>query len=420
MESLFEQNLSGVKTAKDKFNRFFKDDLYGKYDDDENIILSRGGWRDDVIQLPKFFRHCIEHTLRNHWVGYSHSLGHERVFDSLTDLVNINRSARYEQNEMALTLGNVATLGFVFRQLKETYGDAEVLTFAPYYPPIVRSVSHHFPRLHFQSALGTEDEILDGISRQVRARPDLKILFLSNCVGVEGRIFTRSFWQSICNLAEADDRTVVIDEGMWFDPPDYPEAIRSDRVIRVVTTSKKHGIPGMKTGFMLASEQFLKDYYEQASTGYGGPASIFFLLSEFLYRYEYAHATGDVESVGCLAERYGTPDAIVHDLYEDFVATVKANQATFESNRAVFLSWLKTNTDLFKSAHVFQGMNYLLEPATDVPAYDLFLGLLQQHKVSVLPSSCLGDGQDRMIRVTILERQADVRNGLARLSDHLS
>jgi len=194
MESVFQHNREEIKSSKGRFNQFFKEDLYGRFDDEENIILSRGAWQDDVVQLPKFFRFCIDYTLNKHWVGYSHSLGHNRVFESLDKLMNVGRGKKYNEENFGVTLGNVATVGFVFRQLKEWHEDAEVLTLSPYYPPIVKSVNYYFKDMHFVPSLGTEEEIKEKIERHVKDRPKLKILLLSNCVGIEGRIFSKEFW----------------------------------------------------------------------------------------------------------------------------------------------------------------------------------------------------------------------------------
>lgn len=207
-----------IASSKEGFNRFFKNDLYGRFDSDENIILSRGGWQDEVVALPKAFRYCIDQTLNRHWIGYSDSLGHETVFESLKQLTNIGRKgAKYDERNFALTLGNVATIGHVFRLLKEKMPDSDVLAMSPYYPPILKSVNNHFENIEMVSSLESEDEILMNIAKTIEKNPRLKIFFLSNCIGVEGRIYTVDFWQKICNLLEEKDGYLVIDEGLWFD-----------------------------------------------------------------------------------------------------------------------------------------------------------------------------------------------------------
>jgi hypothetical protein len=45
-----------VSKAKKTFDRFFRDDLYGRYHSDDNVILSRGIWSDASVKFPDLFR----------------------------------------------------------------------------------------------------------------------------------------------------------------------------------------------------------------------------------------------------------------------------------------------------------------------------------------------------------------------------
>ena len=57
-------------------------------------------------------------------------------------------------------------------------------------------------------------------------------------------------------------------------------------VIRVASLSKTHSVPGMKLGWIVAHPDFIRGYYEYASTTYGGPPSLFYLLIEMAARFE--------------------------------------------------------------------------------------------------------------------------------------
>ncbi|MFO0826145.1 MAG: hypothetical protein U0792_24015 [Gemmataceae bacterium] len=115
-----------IRAAKDAFNRFFRDDLYGRFDREDNLILSRGAWNDAVVRLPEFFRYCLDLSLERHWVGYSDSLGHERTFAMLVDWVNLGQNMPYTARNCALTLGNIATVDLVFDQLRDRRPAARV------------------------------------------------------------------------------------------------------------------------------------------------------------------------------------------------------------------------------------------------------------------------------------------------------
>jgi|GEM_PF-4552479 len=44
-----EAATDGIKNSKKAFNRFFKNDLYSRFDSDSNLILSRGAGNDDIV-----------------------------------------------------------------------------------------------------------------------------------------------------------------------------------------------------------------------------------------------------------------------------------------------------------------------------------------------------------------------------------
>ena len=64
-------------------------------------------------------------------------------------------------------------------------------------------------------------------------------------------------------------------------------ACRADpRVIRINSLSKSYSVPGLKIGWILASTAFIAEFYEYASTSYGGPPSFFYTLVEVAARLE--------------------------------------------------------------------------------------------------------------------------------------
>lgn len=410
-----------IEQSRKAFNKFFRDDLYGRFDDNNNIILSRGNWNDDYIDFPKLFEFCTKYSFNKHWAGYSHSLGHKNVFDSLERYVNLTElSKKYDKSNLAVTLGNTITIGFVFEQLKNMYPKADVLTLTPYYPPILKSINHHFKKIHFISSLDTEDYIFEEI-QSVVVSEKIKILFLSNIIGVEGRMFSSHFWSKILKLIEENNTYLVIDEGIWFDILPYPKSINSPLVIRIVSLSKKYSIPGCKIGYMLADSKFISQYYDYASMHYGGPLSIFFLLSEFIYQFEYINESKIEITKGLevLNQRYNIPISTLIDLYDDFIEKQRLNKIKFDINLDILSNWLLKNKHIIKNYYKFQGINIFIKPNTQNKSYSIFLNLLTKYKVSVMPSICLGDESDSLIRLTFLEFTNDLKKGLSFLEEEL-
>lgn len=407
-----------IQTAKEAFNRFFREDLYGRFDSDENLILSRGSWNDNVVRLPKFFKFCLDLSLQKHWIGYSNSLGHSQTFRTLIEWVNVGQIAAYSSENCALTMGNIATIGLVFDQLKEWFPKGKVLTLEPYYPSILKAVSRHFSVATVSSLQSEED--LERMIRDICTKDrDYKILLLSNLIGVEGRIFSRKFWERISQVCNDLDLYLVIDEGLWFERLDYPPDMNNERTIRLVSTSKKYGNPGMKIGYMLAPEKFIYEYYDRASTYLGGPPSLLFLLAEFLYKFEYVQSTQDTDSLRDLSEWYSIDQEVIEKLYKDACRTNLKNQNLYSTNRKWLISWLSKNRDIVEQAYIFEGVNILFRPNINTSSYDFFLSLIQKKNVSVFPGICLGEMSDQLCRITILESPKQMQEGLKRISDFL-
>jgi aspartate/methionine/tyrosine aminotransferase len=411
--------MNEIEKSKKNFNIFFKKDLYGRFDDDNNIILSRGGWEDSYVSFPKLFRFCINYTLRKHWTGYSDSLGHKNTLRALKLLVNYKHGYSYQIDNLALTIGNVITIGFVARLLKDMLGDVPILTFKPYYPPILKSINYYFNNIRFISNLEDEDVILQNIRKNI-SENNIKVLFLSNAIGVEGRTFSEKFWTEVIKFVKAkNDLFLVIDEGLWFEPLDYPISINNERIIRVVSLSKKYALAGCKLGFIIGGLNFIKEFYDYASTNYGGPLSVFFLLTEFIYQFEYAHYSQNKNSaLKILFTEYNIPTESLNILYNDFVKTTQKNRKKINTNQKILSEWIKKNNTLIEEAFNFSGINVFIKLKNTTKAYDLFNKLIEK-KVSVMPSSCLGDENDGMIRITLLEQSNLLRCGLNIIGNNL-
>lgn len=412
--------MSNIEKHKKIFNKFFKEDLYGRFDNDNNIILSRGNWEDSHVSFPKVFKFCIDYTLKNHWTGYSDSLGHKNTLQALHLLVNAGGDFGYKKDNLALTIGNILTIGFVIRLLKDQLGKVSVLALKPYYPPIIKSINFYFDSFYFVSSLEDEDIILNEIKNLVEDQK-IKILFLQNSIGIESRIFSTSFWEKVMGiLKEKKDIYLVIDEGLWFERLNYPLSIANDRVIRIVSLSKKYSLAGCKLGFMIAGANFITKFYDYASTNYGGPLSAFFLLAEFIYQFEYIHYSKINRKMGLeiLGQEYEISMEKLESLYDDFEKTLDRNYRKFKRNQKIFRDWAKKNQHLIDKIFDFGGINIFVKFKNLQRAYDLFLQLIQD-KVSIMPSSCLGDENDSLIRITLLEQKKSLYNGLKRIKENL-
>jgi aspartate/methionine/tyrosine aminotransferase len=218
-------------------------------------------------------------------------------------------------------------------------------------------------------------------------------------------------------IVEENEMYLVIDEGLWFEELLYPSSIQSDRVVRVVSLSKKYGLPGCKLGFMVAGEGFINNFYDYASTNYGGPLSVFFLLAEFIYQFEYILYSGTPlqDGLQVLSEQYDTSIIKLEHLYFDFIRSIQNNERKLSANRESLATWVHKHPKLIDKAFDFGGVNVFIKLRKNLKAYGLFLDLIQYSGVSILPSSCLGDETDSMIRITLLEKNTSFKKGLSSL-----
>lgn len=410
-----------IGDSKGRFNTFFRDDLYGRFDDPSNTILSRGAWNDEAIRYPRMFEFCTSYAFGKKWAGYSSSLGHERTLRALELMLNENAGRHaYTQKNLAITLGNTITISSVFKTLSRVIPQLRVGAFTPYYSPLLKSIQDYTPvPVSFVNVFESETHVLSRFEILFRDA-GVNVVFVNNFIGVEGRTFSESFWSQLIALAELWDAYLVIDEALWFDVLQYPAEIDSRCVIRVCTLSKKYGIPGCKIGFLVGDEHFVHLYYETASSSYGGPVSIFFMLAEFVFTFEWAmHQVSPRDALKELTLHYTIPTSEMNELFDDFKTALAQNKSHFERNVAHLKFWLHANTDLFEDVQYYGGINCFIKPRTRVRAYDIFLGLITRRKTSILPSACLGDSTDSYMRITLLESEKEFLSGLGAISAEL-
>ena len=255
----------------------------------------------------------------------------------------------------------------------------------------------------------------------IEVTPQTGIVHLSNFIGVEGRAYSAKFFYSIIRKCQQKNVHVVIDEGLWFEPPSYPKEITSPNVVRIVSPSKKYGIPGMKVGFLIADPEFIKSYYEEASSGYGGPASIFFLLLEMLMLFEYVWYTGNKKAFAQITGTYPDISHVkIQELYSDYHHCVTKNYQVFKTNRKILKAWT-TDNKFVEEAHLLHGLNFFVRFKTQHDSmYSFFKDLLETRGVSIMPSSCFGDPSDSYARISILEETSHLQAGLTAITEFLT
>lgn len=272
-----------IKFVKELFNFYFRDELYGRFESPNNIILSSGAVDERLWGLPNSLKECITYALRNDWYGYSDSRGRDSCRVAISKYEN-NRIGLdlYDKENVVITMGATHCISSLADFILNKDQNFPVICGIPNYPPLVESINKrgNVTLVPISTKLGESSirSIIDSVNSHT---PLVMIQTVLNPNGT--KVKEEEIKELI--LKCYPDTIVILDEcHEWL--TDSPNPICPERsmsnVIRVSSLSKEWSVPGMKTGWFLGTKDFVKKFYEYASTMYGGPASFFYTLLEIL------------------------------------------------------------------------------------------------------------------------------------------
>ena len=276
-----------VRFVKEMFNFFFRDDLFGELPCTEPVVLCTGAVDEASWGLPETLKDCVRFALENDLYGYSDSRGRISAREAVAAYENGRISgAPYGPGNIALTLG--ATFGisaiadFV---LSGTAASAPVLCGIPNYPPLVESIGrrHDVALVPLPSGAGCTslEPLIERLSH------DTPMVMVQTAANPTGALVPEADIERL--IAAASPNTIIVlDEcHEWLGTFAPCSAARSaPNVVRMSSLSKTWSTPGLKVGWFMADQAFIDEYYEYASTSFGGPPSFFYTLVEVLARME--------------------------------------------------------------------------------------------------------------------------------------
>ncbi|MSP13039.1 MAG: pyridoxal phosphate-dependent aminotransferase [Chloroflexi bacterium] len=267
---------------------FYRHDLDTALHTKDHILLSSGSIDETRFGLPPTLKDCIRYALDRDWYGYSDTRGRGPVREAIAALENARLGAAlYTKDNVALTLGGTfavsALLDFINRQAQPTATAA--LCAIPNYPPLVAAIARQMPTTLVPLSTGAGFTSLGALCTSLQG--DTPLVFLQTVMNPTGTPVVEAELERLISSA-APATMILLDEAHECLGP-LPQRSRfraAANVVRISSFSKTLAVPGLKLGWILADKLFIADYSEYASTTYGGPPSIFYLLIEVMARME--------------------------------------------------------------------------------------------------------------------------------------
>ncbi len=403
-----------VGLVKELFNWFFRDELYGELRSDDHTILSSGSVDEEAWGLPDALKSCVHYALDRDWYGYSDPRGRVPAREAVAAYESVRiRDVIYDGDHVALTMGGTAAMSSLADfLLLGTTSAAPALCAIPNYPPLVESIARRHPvrlvPLGVQSGRTTLAPLIAALT------PDTPFVMLQTVSNPTGAVVDEAELGELIRAA-APSTMVLLDEcHEWLGPyaPCSPRRAAAN-VVRVSSLSKVWSAPGLKVGWIVADPRFIAEYYEYASTTFGGPPSFLATLVEMLARME-RWRLQEIEpgptELSELDGGYGLTASRLLGAYRSYVADWTLRDQSLKTLRDAGVSGFSRVARVVPPAY---SINIALELDAWDDSYRCFRDVLRQTGVAVFPgilTFCLSGG---VVRVTTARPWRDLRTAIA-------
>ncbi|AEY85862.1 MULTISPECIES: aminotransferase class I/II-fold pyridoxal phosphate-dependent enzyme [Streptomyces] len=409
-----------VRFVKELFNWYFRDDLYGELASPDLLVMSSGAVQEELWGLPETLKECIRYALERDWYGYSDSRGRTSAREAVAAYENARiEGASYTADRIALTMGGTFAVSSLADFILENSA-GRALCGIPNYPPLVETIARRRPvqLVPLPSVDGVTDlnPLIEALT------PSTPLVMLQTVGNPTGAAVREADLARL--IATASPTTmIVLDEcHEWLGPVHRASARRAaPNVVRVSSLSKAWSAPGLKVGWITADERFIGEYYEYASTSFGGPPSFFYTVVEFLasmerWLVEGLDEPGPAELAG-FEPGYGLDLDRLGRAYRSYRQDRRGREGALTVLRDAAVARLADTSAVVHRPH------YSINAAVEFPGWDdsyrCFRDLLRETGVSVYPgilNFCLSGN---VSRITTSRGWADLSTALDRLKDHL-
>lgn len=412
-----------VRFVKELFNWYFRDDLYGDLRCDSHLILSSGSVDEEAWGLPEPLKDCVRYALERDWYGYSDSRGRIPSREAVADYENARIAGRpYNLDNVALTMGGtfaISTLAdFILSGSRP--GSSPVLCGIPNYPPLVEAIARRCPTrlvpLTAQSGHVSVDSIIEELT------PDTPMVMLQTAANPTGALIAEPDLERLIGSASPSTMILLDECHEWLGPQQIFSPMRArPNVIRVSSISKAWSAPGLKIGWILADAAFIAEYYEYASTTFGGPPSFFYTLVEVLARMERWIVEGIEEAgesqLNEFEGGYALEGPRLRDAYRRYRTEREARHSALTLLRDA------ATTGLAEAQATVIPARYSINLAAEFPGWDdsykCFRDLLRETGVSVYPGILTFCPDGASVRITTAREWSNLSAAIARIQSRL-
>lgn len=329
-------------------------------------------------------RAALDRDLHHMPLGYSEARGTLALRTVLA-----SSYARARPDDILVTTGAIEANFLVFNALLEA-GD-HVVAVSPAYQQL-----HSVPR-----ALGcdvspwsvvTDSGFTYDLNRlEALVRNDTRLIVINSPHNPTGAMLNADELQEVVAIADRVGAWVLSDEAYrWLEHPGgekLPPPLHDtyDRAISVGTLSKPFGLPGLRIGWLTATEDIARQAWSIRDYVSLSPAKL--------------------------------SDAIARTVIEHRDALLPRNAEIIAKNMETAIAWFATNADLASWTPPRAGLLAMMRYTLDMPSLNLADSLARDARVMLAPGSSFGiEGH---LRIGVGQRPDIFRAGLDRTADHL-
>ncbi|MEV0238062.1 pyridoxal phosphate-dependent aminotransferase [Nonomuraea sp. NPDC050786] len=409
-----------VRFVKELFNWFFRDDLYGELRESAQVILSGGSVDELNWGLPETLKECVRYALDRDWYGYSDSCGRVQARQAVAAYESARiEGASYEAGNIALSMGGTFAISTLadFVLTGHSHRVSPALCATPNYPPLVEAIARRgdvqlvpLPSIAGRMLL---EPLIEALT------PQTPLVLVQTAANPTGAAVDEEDLARLVRAA-SPSTIVLLDEcHEWLGEPRTLSSWRAaSNVVRVSSLSKNWSAPGMKAGWIVANTSFISDYYEYASTNFGGPPSFLYTLVEVLARMERWMITDTTRlgmaELGEFEQTYGLSLLRLQAAYDSYCKERRAREQSLHLLRDAAVLELSQVAMTYRPHY---SINVLVHFEQWDDSYRCFRDLLCETGISVYPgilNFCFSGG---VVRFTTARPWKDLELATARLRD---